>query len=160
RTAITAAKGESPPNADTSQNMETPLVRNLHALTALLSDGKRIILALAYPKPVLESFAQELSTQIARARQQLAEEGGDYEARITRADSRLVAAARDNFESSPSLSKAVEVVPAFGLSELIGEAKVALRKRVEPDVFEQPAGSRVEVDSFDEGGLTLRIPPA
>jgi hypothetical protein len=156
RSAIASAKGESAAIAESPQEVRSPFVRHLHALTALLNDGKRIILALAYPKPLLENFAQQLAQQIANARKQLAEDGSAYEARLVGANSEAAAAARRTFEPPPS---SVETAPAIGLSELIGEAKEAMRKRAEPDVFDQPPGSNIQVDWLDDGGITFRIPP-
>jgi hypothetical protein len=161
RSAIASAKGQAAAIADSSQEARSPFVRHLHALTALLDDGKRIVLALAYPKPLLERFAQELAEQIANARQQLVEEGGAYENRLVGANPEMATATRRTFGPSPSVaSRAIETAPAIGISELIGEAKEAIRKRAEPDVFDQPPDSRVEVDWLDEGGVTFRVPPA
>jgi hypothetical protein len=161
RSAIASAKGASAATAENPQQERSPFVRHLHALTALLDDGKRIVLALAYPKPLLESFAQELAEQIANARKQLVEEGAAYETRLVGANPEMATATRRTFGPSQSVvARAIETAPAIGLSELIGEAKEAIRKRSEPDVFDQPPGSRVEVDWFDDGGVTFRVPPA
>ncbi|HET6327254.1 MAG TPA: hypothetical protein VFG04_21410 [Planctomycetaceae bacterium] len=161
RSAIASAKGESVSAADSSPEERAPFVRHLHALTALLDDSKRVVLALAYPKPLLERFAQELADQIARARQQLVEDGGAYETRLGCVNPEVATTTRRTFgPAQSSVAKAIETAPAIGISELIGEAKEAIRKRAEPDVFEQPPDSRVEVDWLDDGGLTFRVPPA
>ncbi len=161
RFAIASAKGESVSTADSSPDERTPFVRHLHALTALLDDGKRVVLALAYPKPLLERFSHELAAQIAQARQLLDEDGGMIERPLVEAESEVATTTRPSFgPGQSSVSKTIETAPAIGISELIGEVKDAIRRRGEPEVFEQPPDSRVEFDWLEDGGLTFRVPPA
>jgi hypothetical protein len=142
-------------------NSKSAIARHLHLLTAVLDNGQRVVLALAYPKPLLESVAQELSEQIAHARKQLSEEANAGVTRRAPPHPELALAAQRAFGPPPTEEAgAIETGPAIGIPELIAEAKEARRKRAEPDVFDQPPESRAQVDWFDDGGITFRIPPA
>jgi hypothetical protein len=132
------------PNDDS----EPGLPDNFHILTAILDDGKRIVIAPFYPKRLLESLAKDLSTQLS-----LAVEKTGLEA----------PASFDDVASEPGqpLEKApVEVAPGLGLTGLIQEAAEALQKARdrEIDVVEQPSDSPVVVDS-NPRGIRLEIPP-
>jgi hypothetical protein len=157
-----SALSDESPADEPFEEPKSPFVRHLHALTAVLDDGQRIILAPAYPKPLLESFSRELFEQMANALKQRAGAGteGPFAPRRAALNPELTIAARQTFGSTPSAEAGgIAVAPAIGLAGLIAEAQEKIRKKAEPDVFEQPADSTVEVQSFPDG-VTLRIPPA
>jgi hypothetical protein len=110
-----AAKKKSPP-------------ANFNALTGVLDDNRRFIIAAGYPREWLLRLADDIS-----ARCNVAVESSNV----------------PKLETSP---------PVLGLQSIVAQAKEDARLATEPDVFEQPAGSDVQVDSFD-GGVTLRVPP-
>ncbi len=66
-------------------------------------------------------------------------------------------------ESVPSPSSSaiapIEAAPAIGVSQIMAEVKEAVRQAREPDIFEQPPGSDVQVERFADG-ITFRVPPA
>jgi hypothetical protein len=148
RATVSAAGREVPRRSAAPNSVAADLVRHLNALTAVLNDGNRIVLALAYPRSLLDTFSQELSKQIAIARR---EAGGDESDRV------LVEAAEPGPSGTVEATQPVETAPAIGLPELFAEATEARRKALEPDVFEQPPDSNVQVESFQDG-VTLRIP--
>jgi hypothetical protein len=108
---------------------EASLTRNLNALTGVLDSNKRFILAAGYPREWLTRLGDEIS-----ARSNVAVEAPN----------------REKLENAP---------PILGLQSIVAQAEEDVRLAAEPDFFEQPVGSEVEVDSFD-GGVTLRVPPA
>jgi hypothetical protein len=64
---VAASLGEPHFEPDPAEQRQSAIGRHLHAFTAVLDDGQRIMLAPAYPQPLLESFTHELSAQITEA---------------------------------------------------------------------------------------------
>jgi hypothetical protein len=132
------------------------LARHLHVLTGVLDDGKRIVLAPFYPRELLDRFAADLTQQIARAARE--DEGLQPASSIREGE----APAEPHSSPSPSSSAArspIEAAPAIGVSQVIAEVQEKMRKAREPDVFEQPPGSKVQLQRFADG-ITFRVPPA
>jgi hypothetical protein len=125
-------------------NLGAALARHLHVLTGVLDDGKRIVLAPFYPRELLDRFAADLTQQIALA---------------AREDEALAEPALPASSPSSVARGPVEAAPAIGVTQIIAEVKEALQKRAEPDLFEQPPGSDVQVEQFPDG-ITFRVPPA
>jgi hypothetical protein len=150
------------------------LVDHLHVLTGVLDDGKRIVIAPGYPRSLLDPFVEELSKQISLAPAESgleARESIDGQA-LPDDDQRRLIACRDPqmlqetvaetlATQSPSAGAQgrVEAAPSIRIQALIGEAREAMRKSAEPDEYNQPPGSDIQVEWFPEG-ITLRVPPA
>jgi hypothetical protein len=129
--------------SSTPDNSGAALARHLHVLTGVLDDGKRIVLAPFFPRDSLDRFATELTQQIALAARE--DEGIEpVSAPLT---------------SSSAVTGSIEAAPAIGVSQVIAEVQEKLRKAREPDVFEQPPGSKVQLERFPDG-ITFRVPPA
>ena len=152
RATLSTAGRDLPPPGVPADTLVSDLVRHLNALTAVLDPKARIVLALAYPKPLLEQFSQELSKQIAVARGESSLENPEPVREPDPASASAV-------EGGPTADVPVAAAPVIGISELLAEAKETLRQVRDPDVFDQPVGSAVEVDQFADG-LTFRVPPA
>jgi hypothetical protein len=129
--------------SSTPDNSGAALARHLHVLTGVLDDGKRIVLAPFFPRELLDRFATDLTQRIALAAR--ADEG--------------VEPASAPLTSSSAARSPIEAAPAIGVSQVIAEVQEKMRKVREPDVFEQPAGSKVQLERFPDG-ITLRVPPA
>jgi hypothetical protein len=130
--------------ANRANESRSSLVGNLHVLTGVLDDGKRVVLAPFYPKQVLEQLAQKLSQQAAAAPGGSGIEGE---------------AAEPLFSAPAAAPTVVEAAPAIGMSQLMAEVQEKMRQAIEPDVFEQPADSAVQMEQFPDG-VSFRIPPA
>jgi hypothetical protein len=135
------------------------IARHLHVLTGVLDDGKRIILAPFYPRELLDRFAAELTQQIALAARE--DEGLEPASSIREGDPpRRTAETLFSLSStSPAARSPIEAAPAIGVSQVIAEVQEKMRKAREPDVFEQPPGSEVQLERFPDG-ITFRVPPA
>jgi hypothetical protein len=107
----------------------SPFAKNLNVLTGVLDDNRRFILAAGYPRDWLTHLANDISA---------------------RTNAAVDVPNRGKLETAP---------PVLGLQSIVAQAGEDARLAAEPDVFEQPAGSDVQVDSYD-GGVTLRVPPA
>jgi hypothetical protein len=153
RATLSAAACEVPLPAAAPGSLVSDLVRHLNALTAVLDDGSRILIAPAYPRPLLAEFSQELSKQITIARREGGIDDSDSEPEAS-----TLAAPGDVKTTSPIEAPPIAVPASIGIPELIAEAKHAMRKAREPDLFAQPPGSVVEVEQFPDG-VTFRIPP-
>ncbi len=105
------------------------LAENLNVLTGVLDGNRRFILAAGYPRDWLTHLANDISA---------------------RTNAAVDTSNRGKLETAP---------PVLGLQSIVAQAKEDARLAAEPDIFEQPAGSDVQVDSYD-GGVTLRVPPA
>ena len=104
------------------------LLANANALTGVLDDGKRFLLVAGYPRDWLTRLADDLSARCATT----SDRAGELQ---------VEAAA-----------------PVLGLPSIVAEAKQDLQTFAEPDVFDQPPGSDVQVEWFPDG-ITLRVPP-
>ena len=129
----------------------TGLARHLQVLTGVLDDGKRIVLAPFYQRELLDRFAVELKQQIAFA----AREDEAPAEPVFESDAEM---RRPPAPSSETTSP-IEAAPAIGIPELIAEAQETMRKAREPDVFDQPPDSDVQMEPFPDG-ITFRVPPA
>jgi hypothetical protein len=155
------------------QDSELGLIGSLYVLTGVLEGGKRISIAPGYPRTLLDLFVEDLSSRtsvaLAEERDEPAKSMGDRI--LLDHDPQRLVEGRNRPElddaraegpaacsSSPPIGR-IEVAPPVGVGNLIADAAEAIRKLAEPDLFEQPAGSDVQVEVFDEG-ITLRIPPA
>ena len=141
--SVTSANKLRAAMSATPDNSGAALARHLHVLTGVLDDGKRIVLAPIFPRELLDRFATELTQQIARAPRE--DEGPAPESAPS--------------GSSSVVARPIEAAPAIGVSQIIAEVKEAVRQAREPDIFEQPPGSDVQVQRFPDG-VTFRVPPA
>jgi hypothetical protein len=142
------------------------LVGHLHVLTGVLDDGKRIVIVPGYPRLLLDPFVEALSRQISLAPQDdgVFATGLTDEQVLPNDDQRRATAARAAIVSDDSVAETetkdrVEAAPSIGIPALIAEVRQAMNKSAEPDEFNQPPGSDVQVERFPEG-ITLRVPPA
>ena len=146
----------------------------LHVLTGVLDDGKRIVIAPGYPRSVLDPFVEELSKRISLAPREsgIAAAGSiDEQALAEHNQRRPIAPGNpqmledgdaEALATQPPSSRAkgrVEAAPSIGIPDLIAEVAEAVRKAAEPDVYDQPPGSDVQVEWFPDG-ITMRVPPA
>jgi hypothetical protein len=138
--------------ANRASESGSTLVGNLHVLTGVLDDGQRIVLAPVYPKELLERLAQKLSQQIALVPRSSAEPQSDAEIESTDGTEPALVPA-------PGVSNVVEAAAPVSVLQIMAEAQEKMRKAIEPDVFEQPPDSDVQVEQFPDG-VTFRIPPA
>jgi len=135
------------------------LARHLHVLTGVLDDGKRVVLAPFFPRELLDRFAADLTQQIALAARD--DDGLEPASSIREGDSpRRTAEPLSSLSStSPAARSPIEAAPAIGVSQVIAEVQEKMRKAREPDIFEQPPGSKVQLERFPDG-ITFRVPPS
>ncbi|HEV3299738.1 MAG TPA: hypothetical protein VG055_08855 [Planctomycetaceae bacterium] len=132
------------------------LARHLHVLTGVLDDGKRIVLAPFYPRELLDRFAADLTQQIALA----ARDDDDLEPASSIREGEAPAEPFSSPSSTtPAARSPIEAAPAIGVSQVVAEVQEKMRKAREPDVLEQPPGSKVQLERFPDG-ITFRVPPA
>jgi hypothetical protein len=108
----------------------SPFLDHLNVLTGTLSDDKQVLLVPLYPQSLLNQLTENLSQQVG------------VETR-----------------SSTQPKNRLETAPPIGIGTIVANAARAIRNPTDPEVFEQPPGSTVEVDARPDG-ITLRVPPA
>jgi hypothetical protein len=111
-----------------TRERSTEWAQSLNALAGALYDGKRFLVVVGYPRDWLQRLADDLS-----ARSETSHE------RVNR-------------------PRVQTTDPVVGIQAIVAEASDEVRQGWEPQVFDQPPGSNVQVETFPDG-ITLRVPP-
>ena len=125
--------------------LQGELVDDLHMLTGVLEDSKRIVIAPIYPRRLLVPFAEQLTAQMSALLKQS----------VAPAES----GTPQSSDASTLVKSAVENAPPIEIQTLLAEVVGPGLKPGEIDIVEQPPGSDVQAESFPDG-ITLRVPPA